>query len=168
MKIRRLDASSDLEAFKEIRVESSKDAPESFRATEEEMRSEPIENYRKQLTGQAGKLVFIGAFDGSNLVGVAALYFDKSQKLSHKATVGSVFVKRTHRGKKIGQKLMVELLRIAKEEEKLNHVNLMVITTNMVAINLYKKLGFVIFGTEKHGVIVEGKAYDEHYMQIVF
>ncbi|EDY82015.1 hypothetical protein VDG1235_1635 [Verrucomicrobiia bacterium DG1235] len=99
MKIRKLDASIDLEAFKSIRVESTVDAPESFRATEDEMSSEPIETFRKQLSGEAGRMTFIGSYDENELVGVAALYWDKSQKLSHKATVGSVFVTRTNRGK---------------------------------------------------------------------
>ena len=168
MKIRRIDASTDLEVFKDIRVESARDAPESFRATEEEMESEPIDSFRKQLTGQAGKLIFIGAFEGSALVGVAALYFDKSQKLSHKATVGSVFVKRTHRGRTIGKMLMTELLRIGREEEKLHQVDLTVNVANTVAIDLYQNLGFKIFGTEKNAAIVDGKSYDEHHMQLFF
>lgn len=168
MNIRKLDETIDLDAFKAIRVESTIDAPESFRATVDEMKSKPIETFRKQLLGQADKMTFIGAYDEIDLVGVAALYYEKSEKLSHKATVGSVFVTRSHRGKGIGKKLMRELLRLGKEEENLVQLNLTVTTTNEVAVTLYKKLGFTIFGTEKNAAIVEGRSYDEHYMQLVF
>lgn len=145
-------------------MESSRDSPASFRATEEEMRAEPIETFRKQLTGQAGKLVFIGAFESNVLVGVAALFYLESQKLSHKAVVGSVFVKPHHRQKGVGRGLMSELLSIAKEDKSLKQLNLTVIKDNERAIRLYEDLGFSIFGTEPNSTCVNGEFYDEHHM----
>lgn len=167
MEIRPLSASTDTLQFREIRIESSREAPESFRATEEEMRSKPIEEFERQLTGQDGTVQFVGAFAGESLVGVAALFFESSQKLSHKATVGSVFVTPSHRMNGIGRALLSELLTIAREDKKLSQLNLAVNTANTTAVELYKSLGFAIFGTEPNAAVVDGKSYDEHHMQCV-
>ena len=167
MNIRQLKASTDLPAFREIRIESTREAPESFRATEEEMRSTPVETFRNQLSGHDGGPFFIGAFVESELVGVAALFFEESQKLSHKATVGSVFVTPTSRSKGVGRALMSELLRIAREDKKLEQLNLTVNVANEAAVRLYESLGFSIFGTEPNAVYVDGKGHDEHHMQCV-
>lgn len=167
MKIRQLTASTDIKVFREIRIESTKEAPESFRATEEEVRAKPVETFRNQLTIREGEPVFIGAFEESTLVGVAALFFEASQKLSHKATVGSVFVTPPSREKGIGRALMAELLRLAKEDKKLKQLNLTVSATNNTAVKLYESLGFSIFGTEPNAAFVNGNGYDEHHMQYV-
>ncbi len=168
MNIRPLTAAADTETFREIRIESTKDAPESFRATEQEMLARPIESFQSQLTGRDGDPVFIGAFEGRSLVGVAALFFEESQKLSHKATVGSVFVKPSSRRKGVGRALMAELLVIARKDKRLRQLNLTVNAANTPAVKLYESLGFSIFGTEPNAAFVKGKGYDEHHMQYVF
>lgn len=165
MKIRQIDASTDLQAFKAIRVESPRDTPASFRATEEEMRSTPIEMFEQQLADNMCK--FIGAFLEGDLIGVAALFYEESQKLSHKDTVGAVFVKPEHRNKGVGQSLIKELLGIAGRDTKLRQLNLAVNTTNITPVRLYENLGFSIFGTEKNAACVDGTFHDEHHMQHV-
>ncbi len=131
------------------------------------MRSKPVETFRNQLSGHDGEPFFIGAFVESELVGVAALFFEESQKLSHKATVGSVFVTPASRTKGIGRALMNELLRIAREDKKLEQLNLTVSVTNETAVKLYESLGFSIFGKEPNAAYVDGKGYDEYHMQCV-
>lgn len=165
MEIRRLQAANDLEVFREIRIESTREAPESFRATEDEMRAEPVETFRHQLSDAEGGPTFIGAFEGGTLVGVAALFLEKSKKLSHKATVGSVFVTPASRSKGIGRALMVELFRIAKLDRELKQLNLTVNTKNKTAVRLYESLGFSIFGTEQNAAFVNGECHNEHHMQ---
>ena len=167
MKIRPLSATTDILQFREIRIESTIEAPESFRATEEEMRSKPIEEFERQLTAQESDILFVGAFKVSSLVGVAAIFFESSQKLSHKATVGSVFVTQTHRMNGIGRALVSELLAIARDDKKLLQLNLAVNTANTTAVKLYQSLGFAIFGTEPNAVVVNGNSYDEYHMQCV-
>lgn len=167
MKIRQLLASTDLQAFREIRIESTRDAPESFRATETEMRARPLEAYRSQLIPCTGGPVFVGAFEGDVLAGVAGLFFEESSKLAHKATIGAVFVIPRYRRKGAGRGLVAELLRIAKEDRKLRQVNLAVSASNQGAVRLYEGLGFSIFGTEPNAAFVDGKGYDEHHMQCV-
>lgn len=131
------------------------------------MRAKSIEAFRSQLTPCAGQPVFIGAFDGDVLVGVAALFFEESSKLSHKATIGSVFVTPGYRQKGIGRALISELLRIVREDKKLKQLNLTVSTTNESALRLYKEMGFKVFGTEPNAAFVNGKGYDEHHMQCI-
>lgn len=167
MKIRRLQTSTDVEAFREIRIESTREAPESFRATEEEMLAEPVETFRHQLSGEDDAPIFIGAFEESTLVGVAGLFLEDSQKLAHKAIVGSVFVTPASRSQGIGKALITELMQIAKVDLKLKQLNLTVNTRNQTALRIYENFGFRIFGTEVGAVMVNGVGYDEHHMQCV-
>lgn len=131
------------------------------------MRAKPIESFRSQLTPSSSGPLFIGAFEGEVLVGVAGLFFEESSKLSHKATIGAVFVTPNYRRKGIGRGLILELLRIAREDKHLKQVNLTVSTTNKRAVKLYEQLGFSVFGTEPNAAFVNGKGYDEHYMRCV-
>ena len=165
MNIRLLEAPGDTEAFRAIRIESPKDAPVSFRGTEEEMRAQPIEEFEKQLDDEM--VDFIGAFQDDELVGVAALIYERSQKLSHKASIGAVFVSPTYRNQGIGRALIMDLIDRAERDEKLKQLNLGVTTTNRTAVKLYEDLGFSIFGTEKNAAYVDGVFYDEHHMQHV-
>lgn len=163
MKIRILETPRDTQAFRAIRIESVIDTPASFRATEEEMRSKPIESFQKQLNDRMND--FIGAFEEDILIGVAALVYEESQKLSHKATIGAVFVSPAHRNQGVGQSLIKELIRIAREDKKLRQLNLSVNTVNKTAVKLYEGLGFSIFGTEKNAACVDGIFHDEFHMQ---
>ena len=131
------------------------------------MRAKPIETFRTQLTPCAGGPLFIGAFEGDTLVGVAGLFFEESSKLSHKATVGAVFVTPRYRRRGIGRALIAELLKRAREDKKLKQLNLAVSTTNKSAVKLYEELGFSVFGTEPNAAFVNGKGFDEHHMRCV-
>ena len=74
-----------------------------------------------------------------------------------------VGIREKYRGIGIGSKLFAELDKWARET-KLTRLELSVVCSNIVARPLYEKNGFVIEGTRKNAMIIDGKYVDEYYM----
>lgn len=64
------------------------------------------------------------------------------------AQITNVAVSQAARGRKIGEALMVEAIRVAREAG-METMNLEVRVSNEVALNLYRKLGFMAGGIRK-------------------
>ena len=69
-------------------------------------------------------------------------------KTTHKVNVFGLYVAPEFRGKGIGKALMLELIRRAKLRDEVEKINLAVISENETAKNLYKLIGFEVFGAE--------------------
>ncbi len=90
---------------------------------------------------KAKKGIVLSAFKGKIVVGDAGIYLN-SGKQSHISGLG-ISVAKEERGKKLGLKLMKEVMKLAKKNLKgIECIQLGVFKRNKVAINLYKKLGF--------------------------
>lgn len=68
------------------------------------------------------------------------------------------------RGLGVGKELLSKAINQAKSIESIEKLNLIVVTTNESAKKLYTRLGFEIFGMEKHALIINNNYYDEEYM----
>ncbi len=86
----------------------------------------------------------IGAFKGEKLVGFTALEW-----ILDEGSLSEIAVLMEHRREKIGERLMLKLLELAKEK-KLSFVTLEVRESNAPAISLYKKFGFEDVGIRKN------------------
>ena len=62
--------------------------------------------------------------------------------------ITNIVVKKSHRKKGIGNKLLIELINLAKDSNK-NEITLEVNNKNLAAIKLYEKNGFKNIGTRK-------------------
>lgn len=95
--------------------------------------------------------------------GIANLYIQPYEKLVHQCLF-AIIVDEKFRGKGIGAKLMRELIKLAKEKFKIEILHLEVYHGNP-AINLYKRLGFKIYGVHKR-FMKDGERYiDKIFMQ---
>ncbi|MFH1822459.1 MAG: GNAT family protein [Patescibacteria group bacterium] len=65
-----------------------------------------------------------------------------------------------YRGKGIGKISMEWIIDYGFNKLKLHKINLGVIKDNILAVNLYKSLGFIIEGNMKDEVFYDGKFYD--------
>lgn len=107
----------------------------------------------------------LGAFNESGmLVGSVAFVREGGMKTSHKANVFGLYVAPEFRGKGIGKALMLELIRRAKLRDGVEQINLAVISENETAKNLYKSIGFEVFGVEHKALKYNGNYYDEDFM----
>lgn len=74
-------------------------------------------------------------------------------------------IREDFRGKGVGTRLFGELFDWAGGIG-LYRLELTVITKNQAALALYKKMGFVIEGTKKDSLFIDGQYMDEYYMSI--
>ena len=82
--------------------------------------------------------------------GLVTLYVQAYKKLQHQAEFG-VIVSSGMRGKGIGSFLMRSMMRLAKEQFRLELIHLQVYAENP-AIRLYKRFGFREFGRQTHWI----------------
>ena len=99
-------------------------------------------------------------------VGVATLYLQPYRKLMHQCEFG-IIVANGYRGKGIGAKLLKSLIHLAKEQFRIELLQLQVYSDNP-AINLYRRFGFREFGRQSHwlkdnGVYI-GRIFMERFL----
>ena len=91
--------------------------------------------------------VITAVYDGIPC-GIANLYLPAYKKLAHQSLF-AIIVDEKFRGKGIGTQLLRELLKLAKDQFKMDFAHLEVYEGNP-AIRLYERLGFVQYGIQKH------------------
>ena len=108
--------------------------------------------------------IMISAFDGDRLVGNASLscVMDRKKTL-HRATFGIAILK-SDWGQGLGKKILSELITFAKQAGY-ETLELEVVSSNTSAINLYKDLGFVVYGERSRSLkLKSGDYYGELLM----
>ncbi|HTF33466.1 MAG TPA: GNAT family N-acetyltransferase [Myxococcota bacterium] len=83
-----------------------------------------------------------------DLVGMVGLVREEPAKLRHKARIWGFYVEPNFRGQGIGQRLLAEATRAARQMRGVEQLTLRVAVLNEAAIHLYGRLGFRIFGRE--------------------
>ena len=96
-------------------------------------------------------------------VGSALLYVQSMEKIKHHSLF-AIIVDPKFRNKGIGTKLINELIKIAKNDFKLEFLNLEVYENNP-AKRLYDRFGFKVFGIQKKCLKEDGKYLNKIMMQ---
>lgn len=156
----RLLTTADAAAYQSLRLEGLREAPSAFTASHEDESSTPLSEIARRLSPGSGR-IYLGVFDGEELVAIARIDRDSSQKQSHRAHIRGVYVSSNHRGKGAARKLMEYALDCAASLQGVTHVNLAVTAGNEPAQKLYESLGFKAWGYEPAALIVDGVVYDE-------
>lgn len=121
------------------------------------------ENFISHYSEDQGSIM-ISAFAGDRLVGHASLsYVLDKKKTRHRATFGMAMLK-SEWGNGLGKKILSELIAFAKQAGY-EFLELEVAATNTTAVNLYKKMGFVVYGERPRSLkLKSGDYYDELLM----
>ena len=103
-------------------------------------------------------------YDGDRLVGNASLSCVMERKKTlHRATFGMAILK-SEWGQGLGKKILSELITFAKQAGY-EVLELEVAADNTSAVNLYKKMGFVVYGERPLSLkLKNGNYYDELLM----
>lgn len=110
----------------------------------------------------------LGAYAENVLAGIVsfAREGEDREKLRHKGIISTMYVSKEFRGHGIAKKLLEELIKRVKAISDIEQINLIVISDNSRARQLYEKFGFEKFGTELNSIKWEGKYYSEDLMAL--
>ena len=156
---------SDLDAFRDLRLEALKNHPTAFGADYEESAARTNEYWQERLEFDKSQEALFFAEHGSQLVGMTGIFRGSSKKSRHESTIWGVYVRPQWRGNHISETLVRSCLGWAKEQG-LAIVKLAVVTTNHPAIRCYERCGFTIYGKEPKAISYDSKYYDEYLMSI--
>ena len=161
MQIRSL-TQKDWLIWKKIRLEALKDSPENFGSAHEEESNWKGSDFRNSLQ----KNNIFGAFINHELIACAGFYKMNSLKTKHRGVIWGVYTQPEQRLKGASNSLIEAIIIHAKEH--VIQIHLTCVTTNLGAIKLYQKHGFLIYGTEPRSLKIDDIFFDEHLMIFVF
>jgi len=129
--------------YKEIRLESLKDSPEAFSTRYEDARKRSEKTWEDQVTGLAGsenECCYL-VFEDEECIGLAAIYRNKENR--EEAEICQVYLKKEKRGRKIGNRLMKQILAWVKKTD-VKTVKAVISNGNRKVIRFYEKCGFIV------------------------
>ncbi len=146
-----------LSEYKNIRLELLKVSPENFGSSysEEVLFSE--EMWVNRLTKK--NIHAFGKFIEGELIGVVLAVTNPRKKISHVATLNSMYVKEEFRGLGYADELVKHALDYLCNLS-IEQVLLSVVSVNKSAMNLYVRNGFVDYGTEEKAIKLNERYYD--------
>jgi ribosomal protein S18 acetylase RimI-like enzyme len=161
--IRRLTP-EDADAYIQLRREALLAEPYAFASSLEDDQAQSPAVLQKLLTDD-DEAIF-GCFV-PQLVGVAGIYRQPGRKSGHKAQLWGVYVSRPHRGRGHGSALVEAALSFARSLIGVRLVQLCVTEHSTPALELYRRFGFVSWGTEPAALQVGDECLAEHHMYLM-
>ena len=139
---------SDAPQYRKLMLEAYELAADAFTSTAEERASEPDSFWVKRIAVPSGLSATFGAFDGDALVGTVSIEYFAKPKTRHKGHVIGMYTAPSARGKGVGRALLDAVVAHARAREGLLTLTLTVTDGNEAAVNLYRRVGFQVFGVE--------------------
>ena len=135
-----------------------------FDATQKHSRTFDAENAQPLtlFADRIGGSNVFGAFHDSKLVGIAGLLIGKGQKEAHKGRLVGMYVRPSARKVGVGRRLVETIIEFARQRVEL--IQLAVVSDNEPARRVYERLGFVEYGLEKKALKQGGHYYDDVLM----
>jgi ribosomal protein S18 acetylase RimI-like enzyme len=152
---------ADAEEFRRVRLEALRLHPEAFAASYEDECVLDAAQFAGRLATPG--LTRFGAFTRQEMVGLVALQVPGGSKVRHKAQLFSMYVADGHRRTGLADRLVQTVIDAAREAGALV-LQLTVTVGNAPAQRLYKRMGFEVYGTERHALKVGDRFYDEELM----
>lgn len=143
--VRRFDI-AEAEALRRLRLLALQDAPEAFGMGYEQDVARPLEGWRQWIAGGA---VF-GAFVGDDPRGLVGFSRQAAANLRHRGTLTAMYVAPELRGTGAATALVEALIDHA--QGVVEQVHLSVNADNEPAVRFYRRMGFVEYGREPHGL----------------
>ena len=163
--IRQLDR-RDRERYFSLRLRGLETHPQAFATSAEEWRTAPPEKIDALLLlSEDNKEPILGAFySNTEMVGSVCLIPETREAVRHKASLAALYVHPDWQQKGVGTQLVRETLRLARERNELMLIRLVVDSENTIALRLFEKASFFLYGREPQARRVGDKYYDQSYM----
>lgn len=159
VQVRRL-MPADARLYREIRLEALQLSPEAFGSSFEQEGAQSLGYFEEALT----KADVFGAFRETALVGIAGYRTQAGAKQAHKGMLWGMYVRPLARGSGVAKHLVKAVLDHARERVEL--IQLTVVSDNETAQRLYRHFGFVAYGHEVRSLKQGGRYYDELLMAV--
>ena len=158
--IRQLTA-NDFQKWKALRLEAVKLNPESF--------GESLENVQRQDEAwfsdslkRGSIFTYTITIDSEKMAGLIGTFPMQPDNLKHRAVLFGLYVKPEYRAQGIASALVEHVIGHVKPTHE--QIHLTVTTNNKAATALYKKHGFIVYGTEPDALKIGNDYYDEYLM----
>ncbi|KYC85931.1 GNAT family N-acetyltransferase [Heyndrickxia sporothermodurans] len=106
--------------------------------------------------------IILVAEDDEKLIGYIVAIGGNVKRTRHSAYL-VLGVSENYRGRGVASRLFENLFAWAKANA-FTRLELSVIKDNIKAVNLYRKMGFIIEGEKVHSLIIDGKPVNEYYL----
>jgi RimJ/RimL family protein N-acetyltransferase len=126
----------------------------------------PEEEAIMQEYADSDNSIFLVAETGDEIIATSNCRGGKRKALRHVAHFG-ISVARAWRGKGVGNAMMQEVVRWARENPIIHRVELEVYARNLPAIHLYEKYGFQVEGRRSHAIFQDGQFLDDLVMALL-
>jgi GNAT superfamily N-acetyltransferase len=157
----RILTADDWAAWRDLRIEMLRDAPEGFHADLSEVAEWGEAEWCKSVP--ALPAARFGLFANGALAGSACFFGEKAVKLRHKGWMTAVYVVPELRGQGWGRELVRAVIGHARE-----HVDVLLTGASRAGAPVYQAEGFETYGIERDASRVDGKSIDDELMAIHF
>jgi ribosomal protein S18 acetylase RimI-like enzyme len=117
-----------------------------------------------RFSDRLGSSAVFGAFRGAELLGIAGFAVRNGIKEAHKGLLWGMYVRPDARKAGVGRQLVEAVIDFARQRVEL--LQLSVVSDNDPARLLYARLGFIEYGVEKNSLKQNGCYYDEILMAL--
>jgi ribosomal protein S18 acetylase RimI-like enzyme len=157
---------TDVKNYRVLRLAALQEQPPAFGTPAAKEEKLAIESVAARLQ-ESEDTYILGAFSDDILVGtIRFARFDEVNE-KHRGFMAGLYVKPDWRRRGIARALATEVIIRSRQDAGLRRIHLTVVTAQDAAIQLYKSLGFCIYGTEHEAFSNQGLFYDEHLMDLV-
>jgi ribosomal protein S18 acetylase RimI-like enzyme len=160
----RLLTAADAAEWWQLRHVALETEPHSFVETPEEHLAKSVESTQDYFRSFNADNFIVGAFDDSELAGMAGFYRQKHAKFHHKGHIWGVYVRGASRRKGVARQMLEEVVRRARMSPGIEQITLTVAAMQAAARELYLSLGFTTYGVEPRSLKINGEHVDDELM----
>ena len=156
---------ADAAAYKALRDEALRTAPDAFTSDYESSVGRDASEYVARFGTLESGQFFLGAFDAQGqLVGCLGCEREQRTKQHHMAVVVGMMVSPQAQRQGIGQQLVAACVLAAHRVPGLTQLVLTVTASNPHVVRLYEQAGFRAWGLLPNAIVVDGVGYDKLHM----
>ena len=156
---------ADAVAYKALRDEALRTAPDAFTSDYESSVGRDASEYVARFGALESGQFFLGAFDAAGqLLGCLGCEREQRTKQRHCAVVVGMMVSPAAQRRGIGRMLVEACVQAASQVPGLTQLVLTVTASNQHVVRLYEQAGLRAWGLLPNAIVVDGVGYDKLHM----